>query len=156
MTHTPSQPRILLVCSSGGHLAQLYALKPWWSRYARLWITFRLPDAISLLGDESVEWAHHPTTRNITNLVKNLRLAWQVVRRERPPLILTTGAGVALPFFLVGKLFGANTAYMEVYDRIDTATLAGRLCYRLTDRFLLQWEEQRSSYPKGVVVGPVL
>jgi UDP-N-acetylglucosamine:LPS N-acetylglucosamine transferase len=108
------------------------------------------------LEGEPVDWAFHPTTRNVTNLIRNLGLAWRIVRRERPMMIVTTGAGVALPFFLTGKLFGAKTVYIEVYDRIDTRTLTGRLCYPLTDRFLLQWEEQRTQYPKGIVVGPLL
>ncbi len=155
MTHAGRLP-VLLVCSSGGHLTQLFALKPWWSSHRHRWVTFRLPDAESLLEAEAVDWAFHPTTRNVANLIRNFGLAWRIVRRERPEMIVTTGAGVALPFFLTGKLFGAKTVYIEVYDRIDTRTLTGRLCYPLTDRFLLQWEEQRTHYPKGIVVGPLL
>jgi hypothetical protein len=46
--------------------------------------------------------------------------------------------------------------FIEVYDRIDSPTLTGRLCYRLADRFLLQWAEQQRFYPRGVVIGPLL
>jgi hypothetical protein len=53
-------------------------------------------------------------------------------------------------------LFGARTIYVEVFDRIDSATMTGRLCAPFADRFLLQWEEQRAVYPKGEVVGPLL
>ena len=66
------------------------------------------------------------------------------------------GAGVAVPFFLVAKLRGAKTAYIEVFDRIDSATLTGRLCYPMSDVFALQWPEQRQIYRKGVVIGPLL
>ncbi len=45
---------------------------------------------------------------------------------------------------------------MEVYDRIDSKTLTGRLCYPLSDLFLLQWEEQRQLYAKGQVIGTLL
>ena len=45
-----------------------------------------------------------PTNRSLRALASNLRLAWRVVRRERPDAILSTGAGLAVPFFLVGKL----------------------------------------------------
>ena len=53
-------------------------------------------------------------------------------------------------------LFGKRTVYVEVYDRIDSATMTGRLCYPFSNLFLLQWEEQRRSYPKGVVIGSLL
>lgn len=148
--------RILFVGSAGGHLAQLYALQPWWQRHERMWVTFRMPDSTSLLAAEPTAWAFHPTTRNLPNLLRNLWLAARVVPRFRPDVVMSTGAGVALPFFLVGRLLGARTVYLEVFDRIDTPTLTGRLCYRLSSLFLLQWREQKAAYPRGVVVGPVL
>jgi len=146
----------LLVCSSGGHLAQLWELRPWWAELDRTWVTFDTVDATSLLADEAVVWAHHPTTRNVRNLARNFALAWRTIGRLRPAIVVSTGAAVAFPFFLIGRLRGVRTVYVEVFDRIDSATLTGRLCYPLSDRFLLQWDEQRQVYPKGDVIGPLL
>jgi beta-1,4-N-acetylglucosaminyltransferase len=148
--------RVLLVCSSGGHLIQLHNLRPWWERHDRMWVTFRKLDSRSLLAGERVAWAHHPTTRNLPNLVRNLLLAWRLLRSFRPDVVVSSGAGVAFPFFLVARLLGQKTVYVEVYDRIDSATMTGRLCYPFSNLFLLQWEEQRRNYPKGVVIGSLL
>jgi len=148
--------RILLVCSSGGHLLQLYRLKPWWVRHDRAWVCFEMPDSTSMLAGEQVSWAYHPTTRNIPNLLRNLWLAWRVLRRERPDVIVSSGAGVAIPFFLLGRLLRVKTVYIEVYDRIDLATVTGKVCYPLSNLFLLQWEEQRRFYPRGKVIGRLL
>lgn len=145
--------KAMLVCSSGGHLAQLYQLRSWWEGHERVWVTFEKPDSLSLLESERVLWAHHPTTRNIPNLLRNLRLAWSAVRRERPDVLVSTGAGVAFPFFLAAKAHGVRTVYLEVYDRIDLPTMTGRLCHPFSDLFLLQWDEQRSLYRRGVVIG---
>ena len=148
--------RIVLVGSSGGHLAQLLRLRPWWEPHERLWITFPTQDSKSLLVGESVIWAHHPTTRNLPNAVRNLALAWKTLRRHRPHIVVSAGAGVAFPFFLVARLLGARTVYVEVYDRIDLPTMTGRLCYPLSDVFMLQWPQQRRFYPRGELVGPLL
>jgi beta-1,4-N-acetylglucosaminyltransferase len=148
--------KVTLVCSSGGHLVQLHRLEPWWRHHRRTWVTFQTPDAVSLLDGELTEWAFHPTTRNLLNLMRNLGLAWRVLRRDRPDVVVSDGAGVAFPFFVVARILGIKTVYLEVYDRIDEPTLTGRLCYPLSDLFLLQWEEQRRSYPRGVVIGTVL
>ena len=148
--------RTLLVCSSGGHLIQLHNLKPWWEQHDRLWVTFDKLDSTSLLATEQVAWAHHPTTRNLTNLARNTRLAWRLLRSWRPDVVVSSGAGVAFPFFLLAKLLGKRTVYVEVYDRIDSPTMTGRLCYPFSDLFLLQWEEQRRHYPKGNVIGSLL
>jgi UDP-N-acetylglucosamine:LPS N-acetylglucosamine transferase len=146
----------MLVASTGGHLLQLHRLRPWWERHDRLWVTFDKPDARSLLDGERVEWAYHPTTRNLWNLVRNLWLAVKVVGRERPDVVVSDGAGVAFPFFIVGRLFGARTVYVEVYDRVDSRTLTGRLCSPISDLFLVQWEEQRRLYPRSRLIGPLL
>jgi len=148
--------RYCLVGSSGGHLLQLYALKPIWGDHDRCWVTFEKEDAHSLLEGERVYAAAFPTNRNIPNLLRNVRIAWRVLRRERPDVVLSTGAGVAIPFFVLGRLFGATLVYLEVYDRIDSPTLTGRACQPFAHIFALQWEEQRRFYRRGQVVGKVL
>ena len=148
--------KLLLVSSSGGHLAQLMSLRSWWTDHERVWVTSDKPDARSLLEDEVVLYAHEPTTRNPVNMVRNFSLAWSTIRREKPDVIVSTGAGVAPPFFVAAALLRVQRVYLEVYDRIDSRTMSGRLCYPLANRFLLQWEEQQRLYPKGIQIGRVL
>jgi hypothetical protein len=62
---------------------------------------------------------------------------------------------VAVPFFYLGKLFGAKTLYIEVYDRIDKPTLSGKLVYPVTDCFVVQWDEMKQVYPKAINLGSI-
>jgi len=148
--------RVLLVASSGGHLTQLVALSPWWSRYPRAWVTFDDVHAASLLEGEDVTYAFGPTSRNIPNLLRNSVLAIQTLWRERPTVIVSTGAGVAVPFLVLGWLLRVPTAFIEVYDRIEMPTLTGRLVRPFATRILVQWPEQLASYPQAVMIGPLL
>lgn len=148
--------RLALVGSSGGHLAQLMALRPFWEEHDRFWVTFPTEDARSLLQDERVYWCHHPTNRNLPNLVRNSRLAVQVLKRERPSHLISTGAAVAVPFFYVARLIGARLVYIESFDRIESATLTGRIVHPITHDFLVQWPEQQALYSRSTVIGPVL
>lgn len=132
---------VLLVCSSGGHLLQLAALRPAWSDFSRAWVTFDKSDARSLLRDERVVFAYGPTNRSILNLVRNLRLAASVIRRARPKVILTTGAGVAVPFAWVGRLAGARVVYVESFTRIEGPSLSCRMIAPVADRLYVQWPE---------------
>lgn len=146
----------MMVCSSGGHLAQLHRLRDWWSAHQRIWVTFDTLDAVSLLEGERTVWAHHPTTRNLPNAVRNMALAWRALRSERPDVVVSSGAGVAVPFFVAAKLLGIRTVFVEVYDRLDTRTMTGRLVYPLADLFCVQWEEQRRLYPRARLIGSLL
>ena len=148
--------RILFVCSSGGHLAQLTSLSAWWTHHERHWVTFDTQDALKQLVHESVSWAFHPTTRNLPNLARNTVLARQVIRDFDPELIVSTGAAVAFPFFLLARLHGIKTCYIEVLDRVDSRTLTGRLCYPLADAMYVQWDEQKALYSDAEVIGPTL
>lgn len=152
----PPRGKVLLVTSSGGHLVQLQALRPWWEAHDRVWVSFDTPDVRSALADERFITAHHPTTRNVPNLLRNTLLAFRVLRRERPDVVISTGAGVAVPFFWWARILGINTVYLEVFDRIESPTMTGRLCYPVADAFLVQWDSQLSFYPGAVNVGQVL
>lgn len=149
-------PRVLLVCSTGGHLAQLVALRTWWEGHDRAWVTFDKADARSHLADERTWWAHHPTTRNLLNLARNLLLARRVLRAERPDVVVSNGAGVAVPFLYLARRRGIATVYVEVFDRVEAPTLTGRMCRPVTDLFCVQWAEQQRFYRGSVVIGPIL
>lgn len=147
--------KVCLVGSSGGHLTHLYMLKKFWKNEERFWVTFPKDDAKSLLEDEKMYACHYPTNRNLKNLIKNTILAFNVIRREKPDLIVSSGAAVAVPFFYIGKIFGAKVIYIEVFDRMDKPTLTGKLVYPITDKFIVQWEEMKKIYPKAINLGSI-
>ena len=71
--------KVCLVGSSGGHLAHLNMLKPFWSEQDRFWVTFDKEDARSILKDEQFYPCYFPTNRNFKNLVKNTFLALKIL-----------------------------------------------------------------------------
>lgn len=147
--------KVCLVGSSGGHLTHLYMLKDFWKNKDRFWVTFDKTDANSILKDEQKYYCYYPTNRNIKNLIKNTFLAIKVLRKEKPDLIISSGAAVAVPFFYLGKLRGAKTIYIEVFDRIDKSTLTGKLVYPVTDKFIVQWDEMKKVYKKAENFGSI-
>ena len=147
---------VLLVGSSGGHLAQLLSVAGLWDADRRSYVTFDTADAVSLLDGEQVTWAYHPTTRNVRNLVRNSVLAVRELRRRRPDVVVSTGAAVAFPFFLAARAMRIPTVYVEVYDRIDSPTLTGRLCRPLSTLFCVQWSEQTVFYKGSQLVGSLM
>lgn len=148
--------KICLVTSAGGHFIQLYKLKEWWSKYKRFWVTFKKEDTKYLLKGERVYHAYYPTVRSVKNLILNFFLALCILGKERPNLIISMGAGVSVPFFYVGKLFGSKLIYITVYDRINTVELSAKLVYPIADYFIIQRKEQEKFFPKGEVWGKLL
>jgi UDP-N-acetylglucosamine:LPS N-acetylglucosamine transferase len=164
-THVRSEPRaagrrarvdVLLACSSGGHLLQLLALREAWEGYEHLWVSDDTPDVRSILGNEPLVLAHGPTTRNAWTLVRNLALAWRVCRSSRPRVVVTTGAGTAVPFAWIGRLLGARVVYVESLTRTETPSLSLRLVAPIASRVYVQWPELADRLGRARYVGTVL
>lgn len=147
--------KVLLPTSGGGHLSHLLWLRDWWGDHERAWVCFDTTEARERLVGERVYWASHPTNRHLPNLWRNTRLARRVIADEAPDLVVSTGAGVALPFFAVAGARGIATCFLEVYDRIDRPSLTGRLASRWVDRVVVQWPEQALAYPGSRCLGPM-
>lgn len=162
LTSAPSgRAEVLLVCSTGGHLLQLLALRGAWAGFSRVWVTFDKSDARSLLAEEHVVYAHGPTNRNfgllaVRNLLRNLLGAARLVRVVRPRVVLTTGAGVAVPYAWIGRLLGARVVYVESLTRIERPSLSCRLIAPVASRIYAQWPELPETVPKARYVGSVV
>ncbi len=147
--------RCFLVCSGGGHLSQLAELCDDWPLDTQHWITFDSGQARTLLAGRQITFAHGPTNRSPTSLVRNLLLAWRLVRRHRPQTILTTGAGVAVPFCYIGRLLGSRVVYVECLSRVSEPSLTGRLVEPVAHEFYVQWPQLATRYRRARYVGTV-
>jgi UDP-N-acetylglucosamine:LPS N-acetylglucosamine transferase len=133
----------------------MLALQPAWDGLERLWVTLEGPDASHLLAAEPVLYAHGPTNRSLLNLARNLLFAWRVMRTCKPDVVLSTGAGLAVPFVLVAKLRRRRAVYVESLTRTESLSLSGRLVYPLADAFFVQWPKT-TKLRKARYVGSVL
>lgn len=167
--------KLCLVCSSGGHFFQLYLLKDFWKEHDRFWVTFlekihvplmydekiftsRLPRKIdtAFVSNEKFCDAYHPTNRSIINFIRNLFLAFKILRKERPDVIISTGAGVGVPFIYTGRLLKIKTIFIESATRVNGLSLSGRLVYPAVGHFIVQWPELAEKYPKAKFAGRVI
>ena len=148
--------QLMLACSAGGHLLQMLALRPAWNDRSRIWVTTNKADARSLLQDEAVTYAYGPPNRGLRTVARNLALAYRVVRRHRPVVVVTTGAGTAVPFALVGRLHGARVVYIESVTRVSEPSLSCKLIARFADRVYVQSPDLIGAVARTRYVGSLL
>ena len=144
--------KILLVSSTGGHFKALSQLSSFWEQHDRCWVTFKNSTTEAFLTDETVYWAFSPTNRNIPNLIRNLWLAGQILVQERPDLVLSTGAGVAVPFLILGKILGIKTTFIESCTRVKELSLSARLALPFIDKLYVQWPDLQEKYPQAELI----
>lgn len=148
-------PDLLLVCSSGGHVLELLWLRKAWTPFSRAWVTLDSDDTRSLLRNEEIFFARGPTERSAVNFLRNLLIAWRIIGRLRPAVIVSTGAAIAVPFAWVGRLRGTRVVYVESLTRIDAPSLTGRLVRPVADRVYVQWPQLTATLPGSRFVGNI-
>jgi hypothetical protein len=62
-----------------------------------------------------------------------------IVVRERPDVVISTGAACGYFSVLFGKLMGARTIWIDSMANVDKMSMAGRLARRYSDLWLTQW-----------------
>ncbi|KKS84494.1 MAG: Oligosaccharide biosynthesis protein Alg14 like protein [Candidatus Gottesmanbacteria bacterium GW2011_GWA1_43_11] len=151
-----SAAKICLVSSGGGHLFQLYMLRNWWSKYDRFWVTFDRTEVRSMLAKEKKYYAFFPESRNIINAFRNSFLAIKILMKERPSLLISCGAGIAPPFFFIGKLLGIRLIFIEPYDFVKFPSLSAKLVEPVVDVLLVQHKMQLKHFKHAQFHGSLL
>ena len=155
MPRQRSDDRVHLIASLGGHLELLHALAPAVSGRPRVWITSEGSRAESLRrSGETVRTLPRLDrgSLRLSTLLAGVRLAL----RERPSLVVTSGAGLAVPFAAVARLFGARLVFVETMARVTSGSMSGRLLSRLGADMVVQWPELQRVHPRAVVCRPTL
>jgi beta-1,4-N-acetylglucosaminyltransferase len=147
--------KVLLVCSTGGHFSTCQQLRSFWQNYDHVWVTFRTPATEASLKDEQVYWAWSPTNRNLPNLIRNLLLSWKVLHREKPDVVISTGAGVSVPFLLLARLLGSQTIFVESITRVTDLSLSAKLALPFLHVIYVHWEQLQSRYSKAELIMPL-
>lgn len=149
--------KVAFVASSGGHLEEISRLKKIEAKFENFLVTEKSDFTIKNFSKNQY-LVYQINRREIAFLPKFIGLfgkAFQILKKEKPDYIVTTGALVAYPFCVVGKLMGMKIIYIESFARVKKPSLTGKLLYPFADLFIVQWEDMLEKYPKAVLGGGI-
>ncbi|MGG3692572.1 PssD/Cps14F family polysaccharide biosynthesis glycosyltransferase [Heyndrickxia ginsengihumi] len=147
--------KICFISSSGGHLEQIRQLKEVSNRYECFYVVTRTK-ATEAMKQRKYIVSDLVRTNIVVLIIRMLKMFMEQLRiflKERPDVIITTGAGVAIPMCIIGKIFRKKIIYIESFARINTPNKTGLLIYKFADLFIIQWEELNKYYPKSIYGG---
>jgi hypothetical protein len=140
--------------SPGGHLAELERATEGIVFANRFDVTFAGGRPPSVPAQRTYLVCH--PRRSLWRTLRNLARSLAIALRERPQLVVSTGADVAVPICIVARLLGARLIFIETAGEL-APTLAGRLVYPFADLFIVQWPEKLQAFPRAVLAsGPLL
>lgn len=149
--------KICFIASTGGHFEQLMMLKPIMDKYESFIVTEKTTYS-PINGANNIYFLSQVNRHEkafifimIVNLIKTLR----IFMKEKPDIIISTGALATIPMCLIGKLFRKKLIFIESFAKITSPTLTGKLIYKFADQFYVQWEEMLKIYPKAMFKGGI-
>ena len=79
-----------------------------------------------------------------------------IMLKERPDVVISTGAAVGCILCLLAKAMGKKAVWVDTISHVDRITLSGKIIMRFADVFLVQWPELAERYKRARYVGSVL
>lgn len=148
--------KICFIASSGGHLDELLMLKPLMKKYDSYIITEKTSYSVLTDKENVVYYVSQIDRREIVFLFKLIILlvqsAWLLIK-EKPDVVIATGALVSVPTCLLAKLFGRKVVFIETFAKLYSPSLSGKIVYRFADLFIIQWDSLKTYYQNAVYGG---
>ena len=149
--------KICFISSSGGHFEQLMMLKPIMDKYSSFIITEKTNYLCSVKGIDVyyLKQVNRKEKSFIIKMLINVSKSLKVFIKERPDIIISTGVLSTIPLCIISKIFRKKIIYIESFAKINSPTLTGKLLYKISDQFYVQWEEMLAVYPNAIYRGGI-
>ena len=143
--------KVMGICSAGGHLTELSQIKDIFNNFF----------IVSAKRDDTEGIAKYRLGDPETSKIRYIPLFFKqlfIFLKERPNLIISTGAGFTLPMLFIGKLFRRKIIFIESFCMPFELSKTGKIVYKynLANKFLVQWGDLIEKYPKAEYWGRVL
>lgn len=136
--------KICLACSHGGHLSQMLQLIDALEGHKTFFITYE-GLKIQDLGNK---YLFKNIGKNPIRFLFSVPKIMKILVKEKPDLIISTGAEIAIPVFYIAKLLRIKTVFIESWSRVNEPSLTGKIVYPVSDLFLVQWRQLLRKYGK--------
>ncbi|GFK23621.1 MAG: polysaccharide biosynthesis protein [Tetragenococcus koreensis] len=147
--------KICLISSSGGHFEQLLTLKKLKKNFDIYVVTEKTDYFEKTKGVYYIQQVNRREKIFLFRMVIVFFQSLRIFIKEKPDVIISTGALSVIPTFLIGKLFGKKLIFIESFAKISTPTLTGKFVYRFVDKFFIQWAELKKIYPDAICLGSI-
>jgi UDP-N-acetylglucosamine--N-acetylmuramyl-(pentapeptide) pyrophosphoryl-undecaprenol N-acetylglucosamine transferase len=156
--------RICLAGSGGGHLRQLLDLQEAFSGHDQVFVTEDTALGRTLSGRTRTHFVPHfawgqskhgHAVKMLVRAAENFFRSGWIILRERPDVVVSTGAGAVYFTVLWARLTGACVVVVESFARFEAPSLFGRLAASLAHHLIIQSPLLRDHYPRARVFDPL-
>ena len=164
----------MFACNQGGHFSQMMALNELFGKYDSILVTDNVRatkemEALIEVGvivqvhamsdrRKALKGKRRTTSRRdvMTAYVKLFFECLKIWKKYRPKVIVSTGSNIAVPLFMIGKVFGSKLIFIETRAKVYSKSLTGKIIGGISDNIYVQWPEMKSIYPCAEYFGTLV
>ena len=156
-----TRKKIVLICSDGGHLAQTLHLKEMFLKYNYLLVTEKTPATASLeeiYNTSFLAARSKGQERGLSfylTMLGNAFLSLKILLTHYPKVVISTGSHTAIPMCFLAKLLGIKVVFILSFARVKSKAKSADLIYKIADKFIIQWPDEKLNYSKGIYLGGI-
>lgn len=149
------EKKVCLICSSGGHLEQMRQLHKIREKYDFFYVLPKTKNTQTMKEKKylTITWERTNKFMFILQMLLWFGEELIVYYKERPDIVISTGAANAIPMCLIAKFFKKKVIFIETFARISSPSKTGKFMYKYADLFIVQWKELLKFYPNAVYGG---
>ena len=149
--------KICFTSSSGGHFEQIMMLKPLMNKYNSFIVTEKTNYFVNDKNQKFyyLKQVNRHEFRFIYYMIYNTLKTMKIFLKEKPDIVISTGALATIPMCIVAKIFRKKIIFIESFAKINSPTLTGKLLYKFADKFFVQWESMKEFYPNAIYKGGI-
>jgi len=148
--------KVCIAASAGGHISQLLKLAESWKKYDTFCVTTTEVMRDKLLQRGKVYVVGECNRHRPLRVIKVLLSCIRIVLRERPNVVISTGAAVGCIACFLAKLIGAKVVWIDSITNVERISLSGWMVRHIADLFLVQWPELADRYKNAEYGGAVI
>ncbi len=147
--------KVLLVSSAGGHYSELKKINLD-EKYQTIVVTEKDNSEKKTNVNYYVKYGTRQNKiRYICVFGFNILKALYILLKEKPQLIISTGAHTCVPFFYLAKIFSIKTIYIESYAKVNSESLTYKLIKNSCTKVIVQHKELQDEYENSLYFGGV-
>lgn len=155
--------KLCLAASGGGHIRQLLDLQPLWQDADYFFVSEDTALGRSIAADHECEFVPHVAlgqarlgkpVKMVIAGIRNCLRSFSIVRKSRPDVVITTGAGSMFFIVLWARLFGARIALIDSFARFKHPSAFAKLAGPFANICIAQSDESAKHWPGSTVFDP--
>ncbi|MDQ0206993.1 PssD/Cps14F family polysaccharide biosynthesis glycosyltransferase [Alkalicoccobacillus murimartini] len=149
--------KICFIASSGGHLDQLMMLFPIMIENDSYIVTEKTNYEINNKNIRCYE-VTQVNRRELIFIFKLIKLSLKslyIFLKEKPDVVISTGALISIPTIMYAKLFRKKIIFIESFSKVNSPTISGKIAYQYADIFIIQWEGLKKYYKNAIYKGGI-